>query len=219
MTQEALFCSSKGQPPTGSNEPTHHKSRWTDWRWRRHSTKSNPLLHRALSIIRQNCSYSIDPRGAPKIHHSDGHPRAKSVNRSITHEWRDMNSNEAHAKGEIPRIGRGDGESSYSLLTLHLNYFINMIKHFWSTGELSHNFRSRVMKVIPKKLDKRHLRHWRPLTMLTVYKLIASILLERISPVNKVLISPQQTGFIPGRSIMENISLGVDDCRMGDKEA
>lgn len=30
------------------------------------------------------------------------------------------------------------------------NDCINMIKHFWSTGDLSHNFRTGVMKAIPK---------------------------------------------------------------------
>lgn len=83
-----------------------------------------------------------------------------------------------------------------------------MIYHFWNTGALPHNFIAGVMKVIPKKVDKRHLRDWRLLAMLTIiYKLIASILSNRLSPASKGLISPQQTGFIPGRSILENISL------------
>lgn len=78
---------------------------------------------------------------------------------------------------------------------------IDMITHFWST---------RVMKVIPKKTDKHHLKNWRPLTMLTIiYKLIASLLSTRLSPVSCILISPQQTRFIPGRSILENISLAL----------
>lgn len=36
--------------------------------------------------------------------------------------------------------------------------YINMIQYFWSIGELSHNFRTRVMKVIPKNPDKMYLR-------------------------------------------------------------
>lgn len=44
--------------------------------------------------------------------------------------------------------------------------------------------------------------------MLTViYKLIATLLSTRLSSINKEIISPQQTGFIQGRSILENISL------------
>lgn len=46
--------------------------------------------------------------------------------------------------------------------------------------------------------------------MLTIiYKLIASLLSNRISLTSKDIISPQQIGFILGRSIMENISLAL----------
>lgn len=83
-----------------------------------------------------------------------------------------------------------------------------MICHFWNTRALPHRFIARVMKVIPKKADKQRLHDWRPLTMLTnIYNLITTILSNRLNPISKDLISPQQTGFIPGRSILENISL------------
>lgn len=86
---------------------------------------------------------------------------------------------------------------------------LGMIRHFWTIGRLPHNFTAGVMKVIPKKLEKQHLRDSRPLTMLTIiYKLIASILLGRVSPTSKDLIfSLQQIGFIPDKSILENIYL------------
>lgn len=51
---------------------------------------------------------------------------------------------------------------------------MNMIKHYWSTGTMTHNFTIGVMKVVPKKIDKRNLRLF---TMLTIiYKLIITIL-------------------------------------------
>lgn len=40
-----------------------------------------------------------------------------------------------------------------------------------------------------------------------VYKLISKLLATRLSPHSKHLIRPQQTGFIPGRFILENVSL------------
>lgn len=44
--------------------------------------------------------------------------------------------------------------------------------------------------------------------MLTIiYKLIASLLSARLSPISRSLVSPQQTGFITGRYILKNISL------------
>lgn len=83
-----------------------------------------------------------------------------------------------------------------------------MVQHFWDIGILPHNTIIGVMKAIPKKVDKWRLRDWRPLTMLTiVYKLIAKLLFTQFSPHNQHLINPQQTGFILGRLILENISL------------
>lgn len=83
-----------------------------------------------------------------------------------------------------------------------------MVQHFWATGDLPHSTTAGVMKVIPKKADKQKLKDWRPLTMLTiVYKLIAKLLSNNFNPHNSSLINPQQTWFILGRFILENISL------------
>lgn len=65
-----------------------------------------------------------------------------------------------------------------------------------------------VLKLVPKKAENRCLKDWWPLTMLPIiYKLIAKLIIERFSPFNSALISIQQTGFILGRHILENISL------------
>lgn len=85
---------------------------------------------------------------------------------------------------------------------------ISMIIHFWTSGTLPHKSTTGVMKCIPKKVDTKRLKDWRPLTMLPiVYKVIVKLLSECISPHCKTLISPQQTGFITGQSILENISM------------
>lgn len=39
----------------------------------------------------------------------------------------------------------------------------------------------------------------------TTYKIIAKLLALRLKPLLGILISPQQSGFIPGRNILENI--------------
>lgn len=39
-----------------------------------------------------------------------------------------------------------------------------------------------------------------------IYKLIAKLLAERFSPYSRDIISIQETGFIPNRHILENIS-------------
>jgi hypothetical protein len=83
-----------------------------------------------------------------------------------------------------------------------------MIAKFWETKTMVYKIKEGVIKLIPKKVDKRHLKDWRPLTMLTTtYKLIAKLLASRLRLVLPKIINIQQTGFIPGRHILENISL------------
>lgn len=83
---------------------------------------------------------------------------------------------------------------------------ITMVQHFWRNKNLSHNTKFGVMKVVPKKADKRQLKDWRPLTMLSIiYKLLSKLLASRLSPHNHEIISPQKTRFIPRRYILKNI--------------
>lgn len=83
-----------------------------------------------------------------------------------------------------------------------------MVCHFWHTCNLPHNTMARVMKIIPKKADNYRLKDWRVLTMLPiVYKLKAKLLSVKVSPHYYHILGPQQIGFIPGRFMLENISL------------
>ena len=55
------------------------------------------------------------------------------------------------------------------------------------------------------------MKNWRPISLLnTVYKLASSCIAERIKLVLPILISNDQTGFIPGRYIGENTRLIYD---------
>ena len=61
--------------------------------------------------------------------------------------------------------------------------------------------------LIPKEggnLDE--LRHWRPIMILnSAYKILAKALSLRLQPMLETLIHPTQTGFVKGRSILDNI--------------
>jgi hypothetical protein len=86
--------------------------------------------------------------------------------------------------------------------------FLEMTLEFWRTGELVPKMKEGLIKLIPKKADKRRLKDWRPLTMLNVaYKVIAKLLALRLRLILPLIVAPQQTGFVPGRNILENISL------------
>ena len=62
-----------------------------------------------------------------------------------------------------------------------------------------------IITIIPKgDKDPRMLSNWRPLTLLnTFYKLISSVVAERLKPVLERIIGSEQKAYIPGRFIGE----------------
>ena len=79
----------------------------------------------------------------------------------------------------------------------------------FENGTLFTSQRRGVISLIPK--DKNNLTtfsNWRPVILLNVdYKILAKVIAKRIEPVLPKLIHPDQTGFIKGRFIGQNIRL------------
>jgi len=62
-----------------------------------------------------------------------------------------------------------------------------------------------VITLIPKSGDRAKLSNWRPITMLgSTYKVLAKVLAGRIKAALTHIIRPNQTGFVEGRSIIDN---------------
>ncbi|KAL9974171.1 hypothetical protein ACROYT_G011182, partial [Oculina patagonica] len=79
----------------------------------------------------------------------------------------------------------------------------------YDTGQLSITQRRGIIKLIPKKDAEPYLiKNWRPLTLLNCdYKLAAKAIANRIRKYLPNVINNDQTGFIKGRFIGENIRL------------
>ena len=77
-----------------------------------------------------------------------------------------------------------------------------------TTGELSTTQKHGVITLLPKPgKDPLHLKNWRPISLLNQdYKLVAKCIASRIKTHLKNLIHSDQTGFIKGRHIGENIN-------------
>ena len=86
---------------------------------------------------------------------------------------------------------------------------IRALNYAYETGQLSATQRRGIIKLIPKQdAEPFFIKNWRPLTLLNCdYKIAAKSIANRLKPSLPNLINNDQTGFIKGRFIGENIRL------------
>ncbi|KAL3675120.1 hypothetical protein R1sor_025068 [Riccia sorocarpa] len=83
---------------------------------------------------------------------------------------------------------------------------IKFLLHVWSQKRIGENNRMAIVRLLPKGEVRKHLRQWRPIFLLSLsYKIIGKILAERLKHVIPKLIDEDQTGFVSGRNIMDNV--------------
>eukprot|EP00250_Pteridium_aquilinum_P022375 c25362_g1_i1 orf=3-2321(-) len=75
------------------------------------------------------------------------------------------------------------------------------------TGQMPESLTEGLIHLIPKEGgDRDEIRHWRPITLLgTAYKILAKTISLRLQPFLDTTIHATQTGFVRGRSILDNI--------------
>lgn len=90
--------------------------------------------------------------------------------------------------------------------------FLRCLESAITTGRLTTEQRRGVINLIPKKdADRSNISNWRPITLLnTDYKIYTKALALRVQSCVKEVISPDQTGFIPGRFIGTNVRTIID---------
>ena len=88
-------------------------------------------------------------------------------------------------------------------------------------GQLSITQKQGIIKVIPKKRkDKSFLANWRPLSLLNVdYKIATKVIAHRISSVLPIIVNEDQTGYVKGRYIGQNIRLITDIMKVTELES
>jgi hypothetical protein len=88
----------------------------------------------------------------------------------------------------------------------------NSIASAYEKGSLSNNQKTGILTLIPKKdKDRLLLKNWRPLTLLTTdYKILTKLLALHMTKVIPSIINHDQTAYIKGRYIGENIRTITD---------
>ena len=88
----------------------------------------------------------------------------------------------------------------------------------FENGQLSVSQKRGIISLIPKDENNlTTLSNWRPITLLNVdYKILAKVIAKRIEPVLPKLIHSDQTGFIKGRYIGQNVRLLEDTLEYTD---
>ena len=83
---------------------------------------------------------------------------------------------------------------------------LNAYRYSFENGQLSVTQKRGLLCLTPKKSDPLLLKNWRPLTLLNQdYKILAKLVAERIKIALPYLIDQDQTGFLKGRYIGQNI--------------
>ena len=92
------------------------------------------------------------------------------------------------------------------------NSLLDSLNAAFHHGKLSVTQKRGIISLIPKdESNLTVLSNWRPITLLNVdYKILAKAIAERIQPKLPKLIHTDQTGFIKGRFIGQNVRLLID---------
>ena len=78
-------------------------------------------------------------------------------------------------------------------------------------GSLSSSMQESVTGLIFRKDDPKHLKNWRPISLLNVdYKILSKALTNQLSKVLPSIVSEDQTCSVSGRTIFDNLTLFRD---------
>ena len=101
-----------------------------------------------------------------------------------------------------------------------INNVLDCFNYSFRVGKLSSDQRRGIINLIPKPdKDPSFLKNWRPISLLnTDYKILTKCIATRMKKVLPGIIHSDQTGFLPGRYIGENIRLALDMIHYLDKK-
>ena len=118
----------------------------------------------------------------------------------------------AMKKGRSPGIN-GFTAPFFKTFWEHLGPFLlKVLNNSIACGKLCNSFREGIITLIPKSgQDQESIKGWRPISLLNAdFKIISSVIANRLKSVMDSLIAPTQSAYIKGRYIGENTRLVYD---------
>lgn len=78
----------------------------------------------------------------------------------------------------------------------------NLVCDFFSTGHMRHHIHHALLIFIPKRRNPTQVAPYRPISLCNmIYKIISTILVERLRPILQYIVFPYQSTFLKGRHI------------------
>jgi hypothetical protein len=94
-------------------------------------------------------------------------------------------------------------QKSWSFVGEHVCDFVRLV---WSNPSKISEVNQTDICLIPKIQSPEYISQFRPISLCnTIYKVVSKVVVERLKDCIPIIISPYQTGFVPGRNIHENI--------------
>ena len=139
----------------------------------------------------------------------------KNLEDSVSSELGDITLKECKDILSTFSSGKSPGEDGFTwefyncFFNLLGQDLVNSFNASYRAGEMAPSQRRGVITLIPKEdSDLSSLANWRPITLLNLdYKIASKVITKRLEKVLTFLINPDQTGFIKGRYIGQNIRL------------
>jgi hypothetical protein len=86
------------------------------------------------------------------------------------------------------------------------NKVCGFVREVWSNPSLISEVNQTDICLIPKIQQPEYISQFCPISLCnTIYKVVSKVMVERLKECIPIIISPNQTGFVSGRNIHENI--------------